>query len=312
VAAILHDVGLYPSESRGGVYTADGAALAREILAAHGWTPVRAERCAKAIDCHHDLRSQLSRGSEAEALRLADRVDLSRGLLAAGISRPWLRDLWQAIPRQDLARELAREIARALRERPLTMLRIFLRPSTWSEGGYGRHREMPADPQPRVKPAVYGHLCGCHQRVLCACAVRPGRSRVQTAGNEGVDVAQTVAVLTRAGTVLVASGAAGSRIHPAAAGFRYTTANPPLAGKPGYQVRIAPPFTRHRPRTGAPRPQALPEMLRAGKKKPSLSDTTTVFREVTLTQIYRPTFRSILTSSPSGDMRVPARIAPAG
>jgi hypothetical protein len=129
VAATLHDIGLYPSASRGGVYTADGAVLARELLAAHGWTSARAERCAQAIDCHHDLRSQLSRGVEAEALRLADRVELSRGLLAAGISRPWLQDLWAAIPRQGLARELAREITRALRERPLTMPRIFLRPS---------------------------------------------------------------------------------------------------------------------------------------------------------------------------------------
>ena len=129
VAAILHDIGLYPSASRGGVYTADGAALARDILAAHGWTPARAERCAQAIDRHHDLRSQLYQGDETEALRLADRVELSGGLLAAGISRAWLGDLWQAIPRQGLAGELAREITRALRERPLTMPRIFLRPS---------------------------------------------------------------------------------------------------------------------------------------------------------------------------------------
>jgi uncharacterized protein len=130
VAAILHDIGLYPLASRGGVYTADGAALAREVLAAHGWTPLRAERCAHAIDRHHELRAQLSRGAEVEALRLADRVELSKGLLAAGLSRLWLRDLWGAIPRQGLARELAREIARALRERPLTMARIFLRSPT--------------------------------------------------------------------------------------------------------------------------------------------------------------------------------------
>ncbi len=129
VAAILHDIGLYPLASRGGVYTADGAALARELLGGHGWTPARAERCAHAIDCHHELRSQLSRGPEAEALRLADRVELSKGLFAAGISRLWLRDLWGAIPRQGLVGELAREITRALKERPLTIARIFLRPS---------------------------------------------------------------------------------------------------------------------------------------------------------------------------------------
>jgi hypothetical protein len=42
--------------------------------------------------------------------------------------------------------------------------------------------------------------------VPCACALRPGRSRAWTAREERVDVAQTVAVLTRAGTVLVAFG----------------------------------------------------------------------------------------------------------
>ena len=127
-AAILHDVGLYPAVSRGGVYTADGAALARDILARHGWPRERIERCAQAIDCHHDLRSQLSRGTEAEALRLADRVELSGGVLTAGITRPWLAALYAAVPRRGLVGELAREVGRALRERPLTMPRIFLRP----------------------------------------------------------------------------------------------------------------------------------------------------------------------------------------
>ena len=48
VAAILHDVGLYPSASRGGVYTADGAEFARELLHRHGWEEDRVERCAVA------------------------------------------------------------------------------------------------------------------------------------------------------------------------------------------------------------------------------------------------------------------------
>jgi HD superfamily phosphodiesterase len=129
VAAILHDIGLYPLASRGGVYTADGAWLARELLAAHGWDLERIERCANAIDCHHDLRSQLSRGSEAEALRLADRIELSAGLLRAGLDQRWLHDLRTEFPSRGLAQELAREVGRALRERPLTMARIFLRPS---------------------------------------------------------------------------------------------------------------------------------------------------------------------------------------
>lgn len=129
VAAIMHDIGLYPGASRGGVYTADGAALAQEMLVRRGWSAERAERCAWAIDSHHDLRSQLPAGPEAEALRLADRVELSGGLLAAGIDRRWLRELWAAIPRRGLAGELAREVGRGFRERPLTMPRIFWRRS---------------------------------------------------------------------------------------------------------------------------------------------------------------------------------------
>ena len=129
VASILHDVGLYPKASRGGVYTADGAAMARELLAGHHWDEQRIERCAEAIDRHHDVRSQLGSGPEAEALRLADRVELAGGLLTAGVDRGWLRSLRREISPRGLARELAREIGRALRERPLTMTRIFLRPS---------------------------------------------------------------------------------------------------------------------------------------------------------------------------------------
>jgi putative nucleotidyltransferase with HDIG domain len=127
VAAILHDIGLYPGASRGGVYTADGAALAREMLAAHGWTAERAQRCAEAIDRHHELRNQLGRGGEVEALRLADRVELGGGLLTCGLDRGWLRELNQAVPRRGLLGELVREVGRALRERPLTVPRIFWR-----------------------------------------------------------------------------------------------------------------------------------------------------------------------------------------
>lgn len=128
VASILHDIGLYPETSRGGVYTEDGAALAREMLARHGWEAQRIERCADAIDRHHDVRSQLARSSEAEALRLADRVELGAGLLTAGLDRSWLRAVRRDIPVRGLWGELAREVGRALRQRPLTMPRIFLRP----------------------------------------------------------------------------------------------------------------------------------------------------------------------------------------
>jgi HD superfamily phosphodiesterase len=127
VAAILHDAGLYPGISRGGVYTSDGAQAARELLAAHGWRPERIELCANAIDRHHELRSQRALGGEVEGLRLADLVELSGGVLRFGVDRAWLRELYAAVPRAGLVGELAREVGRALRERPLTMPRIFWR-----------------------------------------------------------------------------------------------------------------------------------------------------------------------------------------
>jgi HD superfamily phosphodiesterase len=128
IAAILHDIGLYPAASRGGVYTADGAALAREMLGRHGWTAERIELCARAIDAHHDLRSQRASGPEVEALRLADRIELTGGLLSAGVSRARRREMAAAIPRDGLVSEILRELGRAARERPLSLPRIFLRP----------------------------------------------------------------------------------------------------------------------------------------------------------------------------------------
>jgi putative nucleotidyltransferase with HDIG domain len=127
VAAILHDIGLYPSASRGGVYTEDGAELAREMLRAHAWSEERIRLCAEAIDRHHELRTQLARGSEVEALRVADLIDLGGGLLTFGLDRRWLRELNRTVPRQGLIAELARELGRAVRQRPLTIPRIFWR-----------------------------------------------------------------------------------------------------------------------------------------------------------------------------------------
>jgi hypothetical protein len=127
VAAILHDIGLYPGVATAAEYTADGASLARTLLPPLGWAPDRVELCAEAIDRHHDLRRQISRGAEVEALRLADLTELSGGLLRFGLDRGWLRRLVAEVPRRGLYRELGREVGRALRERPLTLPRIFWR-----------------------------------------------------------------------------------------------------------------------------------------------------------------------------------------
>jgi hypothetical protein len=127
VAAILHDIGLYPGVATAAEYTADGASLARTLLPQFGWTPDRIELCAEAIDRHHDIRRQLARGGEVEAMRLADLTDVSGGLLRFGLDRGWLRQLVAEVPRRGLYREIGREVGRALRERPLTLPRIFWR-----------------------------------------------------------------------------------------------------------------------------------------------------------------------------------------
>lgn len=127
VASILHDIGLYPGIGTDGVYTRDGAVLAHGMLDEYGWSPDRIERCAAAIDRHHELRGQLEHGPEVEALRRADLVDVSGGVFRSGIDRGWLRALNAAVPRRGLGAELAREVGRMVRERPATLARIFWR-----------------------------------------------------------------------------------------------------------------------------------------------------------------------------------------
>jgi len=128
VASILHDIGLYDASSKD-VYTADGAVLAREMLASHGWSRERIELCASAIERHHELRGQLSYGAEVETIRLADRVDLSDGLLSAGLDRYWLRALKREIPRVGLVKELGKLVGRMVRKRPGSLLGVFHSPS---------------------------------------------------------------------------------------------------------------------------------------------------------------------------------------
>jgi hypothetical protein len=72
--------------------------------------------------------SQLARSPEAEALRLADRVELTTGLYRAGVDRSWLRTLRHRVSPGGLVGELALKIGRALRERPFTVAQIFVRP----------------------------------------------------------------------------------------------------------------------------------------------------------------------------------------
>ena len=127
VAGLLHDLGLYELASRGGVYVSDGAEFAAELLAPHDWSEDRTRLCRDAIERHHELRSQWRAGNEVELIRRADLVDVSGGLVTFGVPRAWLRELFATVSRDGTYGEVARMVGHALRERPLTMPRIFLR-----------------------------------------------------------------------------------------------------------------------------------------------------------------------------------------
>jgi putative nucleotidyltransferase with HDIG domain len=126
VAALLHDIGLYDGIATADTYTADGAAFARSLLTQHGWSPARSALCCEAIDRHHQLRRQHVRGPEVEALRLADLVDLSGGLLSFGLQRTWIHQLRASIPVNRFLSDTLHEFARLLRDRPRTLPRIFM------------------------------------------------------------------------------------------------------------------------------------------------------------------------------------------
>ena len=124
-ACVLHDIGAYPGASRGGVYVTDGRLYAEELLRPFGWPEQRLRLTLDAIELHHTLRPQWSRGAEVEGLRRADLVDATAGLAGFGLPRGWIRGLFAAVPRDGFWRELGGLLARNLRERPATLPRIF-------------------------------------------------------------------------------------------------------------------------------------------------------------------------------------------
>lgn len=124
-ASLVHDIGLYPAVSHGGVYTDESGELAARLFRAAGGDEGRARLVADACAYHHAPRDQSHRGAEVELLRLADRIELSAGLLHAGLGRGEVREVFEAAPRDGFYRAVAGLLAPALRERPLTLPRIF-------------------------------------------------------------------------------------------------------------------------------------------------------------------------------------------
>jgi hypothetical protein len=124
-AALVHDAGLYPGVSTEDVYVTDSRRLAERTLAPFGWPHERLARCLDAVEQHHALRSRRDWGAEVELIRRSDLVDVTRGLVAFGLPRTWLRELFRSMPRMGFYRMLASEVLRMARERPRTLARIF-------------------------------------------------------------------------------------------------------------------------------------------------------------------------------------------
>lgn len=123
-AALLHDIGLYPTVSAGGIYTEEGADLARRVGREAGWDDARIELCATACERHHKLSPQIEHGAEVEFLRLADRVEVS-GVLRAGLNRGELAEINAAAPRDGFYAGLVKLVWPVLRDRPATLIHVF-------------------------------------------------------------------------------------------------------------------------------------------------------------------------------------------
>ena len=127
-ASLLFEIGAYAIASTHRVYTADGRRFAETLLQRFAWPDERLRVCLDAIELHHQLRPQWSRGAEVELLRRAVLIDAFPFVLRDGLSRAWLAQLFRQLPRRGLYLEILRGLCRMLRERPATIPGIFLPP----------------------------------------------------------------------------------------------------------------------------------------------------------------------------------------
>jgi hypothetical protein len=124
-AALMHDAGLYDSISHGGVYTDEGGEFAERIFIDAGVSAQRARLIHDTCAQHHALRDQSAKGEEVELLRLADRIELSSGMLRSGLSRAQVKDVFGQVSRKGTYGVIAGLVGHALVKRPTTVPRIF-------------------------------------------------------------------------------------------------------------------------------------------------------------------------------------------
>jgi hypothetical protein len=124
-AAFLHDAGLCPGVRTSDAYVTDSRHLTERTLAPFGWRRERLARCLDAVEQHHAVRSRWDWGAEVELVRRSDLVDVTRGLVAFGLPRSWLRQLFRRVPRTGFYRMLAGAILLMASTRPRTLPRIF-------------------------------------------------------------------------------------------------------------------------------------------------------------------------------------------
>ena len=122
-AAWLHDIGLFDPPGVKDAYVTSGRHRTEELL--RHWEPERLRRCADAVELHHELRSQEAHGLEVELLRLADRVEVSQGLLTSGLPRAEVRAIRKQVPVRGFVPAVMRGLGRSAVRRPLSLWRIF-------------------------------------------------------------------------------------------------------------------------------------------------------------------------------------------
>jgi hypothetical protein len=125
-ACWLHDLGLYVDSHD--PYVTEGARLAERVLDPFGWPPDRLQRCMDACEQHHAPRSRMAMGLEVELVRRSDLVDVTAGLVNFGLDRAWLRGLFRAVPRTGFWRLLGTAVLAELRERPTSLVDVFVSP----------------------------------------------------------------------------------------------------------------------------------------------------------------------------------------